>query len=110
LLYFAKRGFGGGLWQMPVQGGTASALPRAVMPAGRGRWAVTAKGIFFVDRDRNLKVYDTGTGRVETLTTMEPEAMQYPGPGFSVSPNGMSLLYVRVDRSEADLMSVENYR
>jgi len=110
LLYFAKRGFGGGLWQMPVQGGTASALPRAVMPAGRGRWAVTTKGIFFVDRDRNLKVYDTGTGRVETLTTMEPEAMQYPGPGFSVSPNGMSLLYVRVDRSEADLMSVENYR
>lgn len=110
LLYFTKRQFGGGLWQVPVEGGEESHLPDDVMPVGRGRWAVTEKGIFFVDRERNLKVYHTDTGEIETLTMMEPEALNYPGPGFSVSPDGMYVLYVRVDRSEADLMMVENYR
>lgn len=110
LLYFSKRGFGGGLWSMPVDGGTPKALPREVMPAGRGRWVVTDRGIFFVDRERNLKLYHIDTDELETVVALEPEAIDVSGPGFSVSPDGMYFLYVRVDRSEADLMLVENYR
>ena len=109
-VFFSKRGFGGGLWHVPVEGGTPESFPREVRPAGRGRWAVTDKGIFFVDRERNLKLYHVDTGELETVVALEPEAMDYPGPGFSVSPDGMYVLYVRVDRSEADLMMVENYR
>ncbi len=110
LLYFSKRGFGGGLWSVPVDGGTPEALPREVMPAGRGRWAVTDRGIFFVDRERNLKLYHVDTGELETVVALEPESIDFSGTGFSVSPDGMYFLYVRVDRSEADLMLVENYR
>lgn len=110
LLYFSKRGFGGGLWSMPVDGGTPQALPREVMPASHGRWAVTDRGIFFVDRERNLKLYHVDTGELETIVALEPEAIGFSGPGFSVSPDGMHVLYVRIDRSEADLMLVENYR
>lgn len=109
-LYFSKRGFGGGLWSMPVDGGAPQALPREVMPDGRRRWAVTDRGIFFVDRERNLKLYQVDTGELETIVTLEPEAIGFSGSGFSVSPDGMQVLYVRMDRSEADLMLVENYR
>lgn len=109
-VFYSKRGFGGRLWHVPVEGGTPESFPREVSPAGRGRWAVTDKGIFFVDRERNLKLYHVDTGELETVVALEPDAMDYPGPGFSVSPDGMYVLYVRVDRSEADLMMVENYR
>ena len=50
------------------------------------------------------------TGRDRLLGRLEKYDNQFPALGLAVSPDGMSVLYVRRMRDSWDLMLIENFR
>ncbi len=107
-LYMLTRGRGeGGVMRVPLDGGEETVLP---VQAARGQFAVTESGIYFLGRGGDFNLFDFATGQVKTLATIEGVADGFRAASFSVSPDGRSLLFVRNDRDEADLMLIENLR
>ena len=102
---------------------------RAVQP---GFWAVTQKGIYFVEfgerdaassdhdlRDasetlvanvsKQIKLYDFGTHKITEIGRIErdvPTAL----PGFSATWDGRTIAWSQIDQRESDLMMIENFR
>ena len=93
--------------RVPLDGGEESVLP---IQAARGQFTVTESGIYFLGRGGDFNLFDFATGQVKTLATIEGVADGFRAASFSVSPDGRSLLFVRNDRNEADLMLIENLR
>lgn len=65
-------------------------------------------GVVYKARDtgRTLQFFDFATGTAKDLAKLgSPTDM-----GFSVSPDGRSLLYTQHDQGGSDLMLVENFR
>ncbi len=107
-LYLLTRGRSeGGVMRVPLDGGEESVLP---IQAARGQFTVTESGIYFLGRGGDFNLFDFATGQVKTLATIEGVADGFRAASFSVSPDGRSLLFVRNDRNEADLMLIENLR
>ena len=77
---------------------------------GGNRWAVSDKGIYFVEPSGSifsLKFLDFGTGRVTEIFQFEKPLAS---SAFAISPNGRWLLYSQIDQSGDDLMLVENFQ
>ena len=77
-----------------------------------GYWALTDKGIYFVNtvtRPHALEFFGFATRRISHVASLEQEA-QPNEPGLAVSPDGRSILYVRQDHKNSDLVLVENFR
>ena len=98
------------LWQVPVAGGQGAPLPDEVAPWGAHRWTVTRRGIFFLDRDSNLKLYDLAAETITSLGRFEAMAAGSPGDGFSIADDGRAVLFTRADRDEADLNLIEGFQ
>jgi len=110
----------------PMKG---SPVLRTVQP---GFWAVTEKGIYFVEfgerdaassdhdlRDasetpianvsKQIKFYDFLTHKITEIGRIErdvPTAL----PGFSASWDGRTIAWTQIDQRESDLMMIENFR
>jgi hypothetical protein len=109
----------------PMKG---SSILRAVQP---GFWAVTEKGIYFVDfgnKDpaaddflssrfeagvasvsKQIKFYDFRTHKITEIGRIErdvPSAI----PGFSATWDGRTIAWLQIDQRESDLMMIENFR
>jgi len=106
------------LWQMPVSGGTPVKLLDGVVLLA---FAVIDGGIYYIDRpdrapgeylpnrasgDARLQYFDLATRRSRTVAT----SLGNVGLGLTVSPDGRTILYSRVDSAVDDLMLVENFR
>lgn len=109
-LYYAKHN-AAGLWRMPVDGGDEALVLDALNTPDWGSWAVHDDGIYFVRRGRPtvLAFYRFATQQTDTLFIPQ---RGIPGmdPAFAVSPDGQWLLFGQADRSESDLMLVEDFR
>jgi hypothetical protein len=97
----------------PLTGGTVRQLVACVTDTAFG---VGLHGVYYVACDRTtdppLHVIDPKTGRDRRLGTLEqferdPVASAL---GLSVSPDGMSILYLRHMSDSADLMLIENFK
>jgi hypothetical protein len=75
------------------------------------RWDVFERGICYVaitpERSAAIECRDVTSRSVKRLAVLEKEPLPV---GFSVSPDGQSILFIRVDRNESDLMMVENFK
>jgi Tol biopolymer transport system component len=108
-LYFGKRDPNGGprgIWRVPVDGGEEV---QVLKHAGFGDWAVTERGIFYINRETapgpTIEFFEFATERVSLVTVVEVASSF----GFSVSPDQRWILYV-MEESANDIMLVENFR
>jgi Tol biopolymer transport system component len=110
-VYYRWRG--AGIWRIPASGGEAE---EALSPEGPviADPVVVKGGIYYMvferfDRSAAVLFYDFASKK----TT---EAFRLPGrnfgftPVFSISPDGKSILFARVDQSQTNLMLVQNFK
>ena len=106
-LYYSK--FEGGIWRMPLQGGEET----LILDQGLAwfNWALGRRGIYFIRRvntqpHATVQFFEFATHKIIPIWTLEnPD-----GPGFAVSADGRSILYVQNEFTQSNIMLVKNFR
>ena len=91
-LYFA-RGGEDGIWRMPAAGGSAERILDQPAAGYWAYWAVSPKGIYFLDQKHavpEILFSETGTRKITTVWKLERLPPLYSG--LSLFPDGHSLL------------------
>jgi hypothetical protein len=72
-------------------------------------WTATARGIYYTGSDGRsviVSFYEFATHRAHAVRTLQGPLAPLGGLGISVSNDEQSLLYTRIQQSEADIMTV----
>jgi Tol biopolymer transport system component len=104
--YTQTRGEPGPLWRLPASGGQPVKVLEGVVQLA---FTVSDKGIYYIDQpagETRLQFYNLATGRSTTVARNLGDVSQ----GLTVSPDGRTILYSRMDSPVNDLMLVENFR
>ncbi|SPE26739.1 putative Serine/threonine protein kinase [Candidatus Sulfopaludibacter sp. SbA3] len=105
-LYYTQTPDVSALWRLPTSGGQPVKIVEGVIQRA---FAVHEKGIYYIDQpsvETRLQFYDFATGRSTTVARNLGDVEL----GLTVSPDGRTILYTRLDSSVNDLMLVENFR
>jgi Tol biopolymer transport system component len=113
LLYYSKRLAPGGIWSVPVTGGAGiCVIPKA--PASL--WAIARPGIYFLDlaAAQNgsvpLMIFRFDTARISQLATLQNARLPTADPDLAVTLDGRWVAWGQVDRSESNLMMIDDFR
>jgi serine/threonine protein kinase len=109
-LYFSPYGSrSGGIWRMPLPDGQAEPVTGLEGVTDRN-WEGSFKGIYFTLplKPPALELYNFSTRQV---THIRPVQTPPPGiyHGISVSPDGLSMLYLQVDPGRSNIMIASNF-
>jgi len=110
-VYYAKDPAAPGIWRVPVQSGTESAVLDALPAAMWGNWALTAEGIFFLDATSHstIRYFDIMAGQTRPIAAL-PRRPSVGDSGLAVSPDGRWILYSQLDLQGSVIMLIENFR
>lgn len=107
-LFYVKPGARPSLWSIPAGGGNEEQVLEVVRP---GYWAAAKPGIYFVDfaQANAIKRLAADSGQTSLIGRI-PRDICDERPGFSASGDGRSVLFSQIDRFEADLVVLDNFR
>ena len=102
------------VWRVPTSGGNEEQAFDAEGPIVGDRIAVERGGVYYlgIDRlERTIAVlyYDFGAKKTSDVYRLPGRNFGFT-PVFSISPDGKSVLFARVDQSQTSLMLVENFK
>jgi Tol biopolymer transport system component len=100
-LYFAKSRAYRGVWSVPISGGEETLVTGEVR---EGHWSVAADGIYYLI-DGEIRVYRFSSGSVEKVARIPGSPALWTG--FSVRPDGQSLLWCQTTRNDNDILMLE---
>ena len=104
--YTQTAGAPSALWRIPASGGQPVKVLEGVVQLD---FTVFDRGIYYIDQpadEARLQFYSLATGRSTTVARNLGDI----GQGLTVSPDGRTILYPRMDSPVNDLMLVENFR
>jgi eukaryotic-like serine/threonine-protein kinase len=105
-LYYLAFSIVSPVWRLPMSGGDPVKVLEGVVCFN---FTVLEKGAYYINRvgaETRLQYLDFATGKSATVAHNLGEISS----GLTVSPDGKTILFTRVDSSADDLMLVENFR
>ncbi len=108
-LYFSKRE--GGISKMPTKGGEETLLIKEVPNGG---WALFSQGIAYMDRIGNSRAaiafFDFRTQKTRQFLMPEHDLVARTGRSITGPVDGRWIYFLQLDKSESDIVLVENFR
>jgi Tol biopolymer transport system component len=98
-----------GIWAMPVDGGRENIVWRGPGPEYWSNWAPAKDGAYFTapsGASSEIEFLDFKTKRISHIAKLEKPSFY----GFTVSPDGRSIVYSQWDRSEHNILVMKNFR
>jgi eukaryotic-like serine/threonine-protein kinase len=114
-LYYTKGRDLAGIWRVPVAGGEEPLILDTHKAGYWSAWTVTEQGIYFLSAEQLahplIEFFNFATGTVTAVAALEKPFRPWTNPdGLSVSADGRRILYTQEDRTDMDIMLVENFR
>ncbi|MBV9497832.1 MAG: PD40 domain-containing protein [Acidobacteriaceae bacterium] len=109
LLLYTKRS-SQGIWAIPPDGGSETAIWSGPGPDNWSNWAVAKRGIYFFapepGRPPKIEYLQFKTKRLSQIGRLGKPSFY----GLAVSPKDGSLLYSQLDRTERQILLMEHFR
>jgi len=107
-VYYTKSFDDRRIWRAPSQGGEETEV---LGPIFRCNFDVAQNGIYFMSQPDSSKRHYIRFFSFATREIRDIAPIENPGANYiSVSPDGRSILYLKIDQEGSDLMLVENFQ
>jgi Tol biopolymer transport system component/DNA-binding winged helix-turn-helix (wHTH) protein len=108
-LYYAKGLTVPGIWRVPPEGGEESQVLQMPEAGFWGFWAPVRNGIYFLDTAIKPRINFTNLSTHKTVKICDLKDPARETPGLTISPDGQSLLYTKLDEERFEITIVSNF-
>lgn len=109
-VFFGHRRMDTTITRVDLKTGRQEVVVRSLIPGYRDAWALTTKGIYFLTEEAGKPVisfHDFATGSNRKVAAFAGSVPMIATSGFSVSPDGRTLLVVRADPTSASIQTAD---
>ncbi|MEZ4701669.1 MAG: winged helix-turn-helix domain-containing protein [Rhodothermales bacterium] len=106
-LYFMKPN-DTGIWRYLPEQDSAVVVVDGVLPVDSGNWNVVGNGIYYIDRTGRRPTISYFSFTTKRTTQIAMLSHLPRSNAFAVSPDGRWFLYAQTERSESDILLIEN--